>query len=70
MPLPSKEVRVNATVEPELTVPLETLTVESESEADPVFTVIVGNALETAVPPIVAAIVVAVPEVVAIKVAV
>lgn len=61
---------VSVTVEPEATVEAETPTVDSDKETGPGLTVTVGRVLVTAEPPMVALIVVAVPEVVPVKVAV
>lgn len=57
-------------VAPERIVPEDVATVELESERGPMVTVTVGRVLVTALPPIVALIVVAVPDVVPVKVAV
>ncbi len=63
-------VRVKVTVLPAVAVELDTLTKDCDRERLPMLTVIVGEALVTALPPMVDVIEVAVPEVVAVKVAV
>jgi hypothetical protein len=61
--------RVTVMAEPELTVPLETLTNDWANEKVPGDTVTVGNTDVIADPPTVEVIVVAVPAVVAVKMA-
>ena len=61
---------VRVTAAPEATVPLETLTVDVVVETEPGVTATAGSAVVTAVPPMVAPIVVAVPAVPAVNVAV
>lgn len=67
--LASRPVKVIVTFEPEDTVALVKLIVDCENEIAPGLTVIVGKILVTAFPPIVAPIVVALPETNALKVA-
>ena len=61
LPAASRAVRVRVAVEPEVTVPLETLTKEVAALITPGLTVTVGIVEVTALPPIVDAIVVADP---------
>ena len=62
--------KVKVTLEPCETVDEDTVTVDCAEEIPPGSTVTVGSVDETAVPPIVAVIVVAVPGVLPVKVAV
>lgn len=61
---------VRVTVDPELTVALETVTVELAKLMGPEMTVTVGRVLVTATPPMVPVIVVAVPLTTPVKLAV
>lgn len=63
-------VKVRVTKEEEATVPAETVTRELERDAAPGVTVMVGNVLVIALPPMVALMVVGVPETWPVKVAV
>jgi hypothetical protein len=67
-PAASFEVSVTVTLEPAPTVPPETLTIDCDTLGPPGVTVIDGKADVTAEPPIVDAIVVAVPDVVPVNV--
>ena len=69
-PLASLAVNVSATVFPEVTVLLDTEITDCARDIAPGLTVIVGEILVTALPPIVAVIDVADPEFVAVKIAV
>lgn len=70
LPAASFVVKVRVSLDPEVNVPLDTLTKDCASETAPGVTVTVGKVEVTVDPPIEAEIVVAVPEVVPVKVAV
>lgn len=67
--LESRAVKVRVTVEPEFTVPADTLTVEFARLMGPAVTVTVGRVLVTETPPMVPVMVVAVPATTPVKVA-
>ena len=69
-PVPSLACSVSVAVAPDATVLLEVVTVDVLSDAEPGVTVIVGRADVTALPPMVAPMVVALPAPVPVNVAV
>jgi hypothetical protein len=69
-PFASFAVSVRVTIDPDATVPEEIEIRDWDAEIGPAVTVTVGNVLVTALPPMLALMLVAVPEVVPVKVAV